>query len=123
VLTPNSALTCQGTFLQIEPNSFANPSFFHLDAVRQLLARQTGVQRVMDLHVWATSTADVALTAHLVMPGGHPGDAFLQTLTQQLRDEFNIGHVTLQTVQEPFTVLCDGAFDGYSHHDGHETRC
>jgi cobalt-zinc-cadmium efflux system protein len=85
------------------------PEHIHLDAVRQLLARQTGVQRVMDLHVWATSTADVALTAHLVMPDGHPGDAFLQTLTQQLRDEFNINHVTLQTVRQPFTVLCDGA--------------
>ena len=42
-------------------------------AVRALLAQQPGVEAVHDLHIWPMSTADIALTAHLVIPGGHPG--------------------------------------------------
>ena len=37
-----------------------------------------GVTRVHDLHIWSLSTTDVALTCHLVMPAGCPGDAFLR---------------------------------------------
>jgi cobalt-zinc-cadmium efflux system protein len=36
-----------------------------------------GVARVHDLHIWPMSTTETVLTAHLVVPGGHPGDAFL----------------------------------------------
>src|SRR6185295_7194939 len=52
------------------------PTSIDLDAVRAELAALPGVDRVTDLHVWATGTTDVALTAHLAMPGGHPDDAF-----------------------------------------------
>jgi cobalt-zinc-cadmium efflux system protein len=50
----------------------------------------------------------VALTAHLVMPTGHPDDAFFEAATHLLRDRFRIGHVTLQVVREPFMALCEG---------------
>jgi cobalt-zinc-cadmium efflux system protein len=84
------------------------PQHIQLEAVRQLLESQPGVSRVHDLHVWATSSSDVALTAHLVIPTGHPpDDAFLQMVTLRLQDEFKIGHITLQVVREPFMVLCD----------------
>ena len=68
-----------------------------------------GVARVHDLHVWATGTVDVALTAHLVMPDGHPDDPFFERATTLLRERFRIGHVTLQVVREPFVALCEGA--------------
>jgi cobalt-zinc-cadmium efflux system protein len=42
------------------------------------------------------STTDTALTCHLVMPGGHPGDAFISETTKMLHDEFEIRHATLQ---------------------------
>jgi cobalt-zinc-cadmium efflux system protein len=66
-------------------------------AVRAWLIRQHGVDEVHDLHIWAMSTRETALTAHLVIPGGYPGDDFLQELGQQLEQQFGICHVTLQT--------------------------
>ncbi|MDE2628438.1 MAG: cation transporter [Burkholderiales bacterium] len=87
----------------------AVPDHIDLVDVRAALEALPGVDRVHDLHVWATGTSDVVLTAHLVMPGGHPDDPFLEAATHQLRERFRIGHVTLQVVREPFMVLCEGA--------------
>jgi cobalt-zinc-cadmium efflux system protein len=82
-------------------------------AVRALLAALPGVTRVHDLHIWATGTSHVTLTAHLVMPQGSPGDAFLKDATEKLHDGFEITHVTLQVVQAPFMRACDeSAGDG-----------
>lgn len=81
----------------------------HIDplAVRALLDDLPGVTRVHDLHVWATGTTQVALTAHLVMPAGHPDDPFFEHATLQLRERFRIDHVTLQVVREPVMASCD----------------
>jgi cobalt-zinc-cadmium efflux system protein len=70
----------------------------HIDAVavRDFLARADGVQNVHDLHIWGMSTSDVALSAHLRMKNGHPGDPFLRGLSTDLRDKFHIGHSTIQ---------------------------
>lgn len=65
-------------------------------AVRTFLAERPGVQEVHDLHIWGISTTEVALTAHLIMPDGHPGDQFLAELGHELHDHFDIDHVTLQ---------------------------
>ena len=65
-------------------------------AVRRLLAECAGVDAVHDLHIWPMSTTETALTAHLVMPGGHPGDAALSRLGAELGSRFGIGHVTIQ---------------------------
>jgi cobalt-zinc-cadmium efflux system protein len=64
--------------------------------VRRLIERQPGVASLHDLHIWPMSTADVALTCHLLMPGGHPGDAFLHGLCEQLARRFKITHATVQ---------------------------
>jgi cobalt-zinc-cadmium efflux system protein len=84
------------------------PEHIDLAAVRHELESLPGVDRVHDLHVWATGTSDVALTAHLVMPAGHPDDAFYESATRLLRERFRIGHVTLQVVRAPFMALCEG---------------
>jgi cobalt-zinc-cadmium efflux system protein len=70
----------------------------HIDAgqVRAALAALPGVERVHDLHIWPMSTTESALTAHLVMPGGHPGDTFLAELQHRLDHDFGIGHTTVQ---------------------------
>jgi cobalt-zinc-cadmium efflux system protein len=65
-------------------------------AVRRYLETCAGVAAVHDLHIWAMSTTENALTAHLVLPGGHPGDEFLITAASELRQRFGIGHTTLQ---------------------------
>jgi len=54
------------------------PAKINAVAVSRYLQARDGVRSVHDLHIWPISTTDVAMTAHLVMPGGHPGDAFLQ---------------------------------------------
>jgi cobalt-zinc-cadmium efflux system protein len=65
-------------------------------AVKNFLAESAGVSAVHDLHIWAMSTAETALTCHLVMPGGHPGDAALARIAHDLHDRFGIGHSTIQ---------------------------
>lgn len=70
----------------------------HIDAaaVTARLAAQPGVRTIHDVHIWALSTTSVALTAHLVMPAGHPGDRILSELTATLQQQFGIEHATLQ---------------------------
>ncbi|HVR90808.1 MAG TPA: cation diffusion facilitator family transporter [Novosphingobium sp.] len=65
-------------------------------AVRNYLAALSGVSAVHDLHIWPMSTTETAFTAHLVMPGGHPGDGFLHEVAHRLEHDFAIGHATIQ---------------------------
>ena len=65
-------------------------------AVRAYLAGLSGVASVHDLHIWPMSTTETALTCHLVMPGGHPGDEFLTQVGHDLAHRFHIQHPTLQ---------------------------
>ena len=65
-------------------------------AVRTFLSARTGVVDVHDLHIWPMSTTENALTCHLVMPNGHPGDAFLHELAADLAQRFRINHTTVQ---------------------------
>jgi len=67
--------------------------------VNAFLAAQAGVTEVHDVHIWAMSTTETALTAHLVMPGGYPGDATIDGIVAQLREDFSIHHCTLQVEQ------------------------
>ncbi|RYY29044.1 MAG: cation transporter [Sphingomonadales bacterium] len=66
------------------------------EAVERTLATLPGVARVHDLHIWPMSTTEAALTAHLVMPDGHPGDAFLIDLQHRLEHDHGINHTTVQ---------------------------
>jgi len=84
------------------------PTSIDLEAVRRELAALPGVACVSDLHVWATGTTEVALTAHLAMPAGHPDDAFFRTAAERMRERFAIGHVTLQATTEMLMTPCDG---------------
>lgn len=83
------------------------PDGIDQQAVRTFLASQPGVSAVHDLHIWPMSTTETALTAHLVIPGGHPGDAFLHDLAHELDHDFGIGHATVQieTVQDVACAL------------------
>ena len=74
----------------------AVPPGVDLQRIREYLAGQPGVTDVHDLHVWALSTTGNALTAHLVIPGGHPGDAAVDAIVLTLREEFAMHHATLQ---------------------------
>jgi cobalt-zinc-cadmium efflux system protein len=65
-------------------------------AVRSYLAALPGVATLHDLHIWGMSTTETALTCHLVMPQGHPGDDALAQIAHNLKEQFHIHHTTLQ---------------------------
>ena len=81
------------------------PESIELAEVHAWLSSQPGVTDVHDLHVWALGTAEIALTAHLVMPAGYPGDAFVAGIAVELEQRFQIRHPTLQ-------IELDGIADG-----------
>jgi cobalt-zinc-cadmium efflux system protein len=83
----------------------AVPDGIDLAAVRSFLEAQPGVTAVHDLHVWPMSTTENAITAHLVMPAGYPGDRFLHDLGQAIEHRFRIGHPTFQ-VETLSDVAC-----------------
>jgi cobalt-zinc-cadmium efflux system protein len=74
----------------------AVPAGIDPEQVREHLGKLTGVSGVHDLHIWAMSTNETALTCHLVMPEGCPGDTFLADAAKQLQHRFGIAHATLQ---------------------------
>ena len=73
--------------------------------VRAFLGARPGVSAVHDLHIWPMSTTETALTAHLVIPQGHPGDGFLHDLAHDLQHDFGIGHATVQVEMDAECVL------------------
>ena len=89
----------------------AVPSGIRPAEVRALLAGLPGVSEVHDLHIWAMSTAETALTAHLVMPEGTPSDAFYARLCSELERRFGIHHATVQVERgdggEPCRLAAD----------------
>ena len=74
----------------------AVPAHIDILEVKEYLGSMEGVAQVHDIHIWAISTTDTAMTAHLVMPSGHPGDTFLQTTTEAVAHRYGIHHCTLQ---------------------------
>jgi cobalt-zinc-cadmium efflux system protein len=87
----------------------AVPRTVELEAVAAFLRGHPGVAEVHDLHVWSLSTTDTALTAHLVMPAGAPGDGFLDSVASELKHRFSIGHATLQLESGRCEHGCEGA--------------
>jgi cobalt-zinc-cadmium efflux system protein len=75
----------------------AVPQGIDLRAIHDYLSRVPGIGAVHDLHVWAMSTTENALTVHLVTSAGAGDrDTLLEAVTTGLRDQFAIGHVTVQ---------------------------
>ena len=74
----------------------AVPSHIDADAVARYLAADPSVADLHDLHIWALSTEAVALTAHVVCPAGHPGDAWLARVCDELHEKHGIDHATIQ---------------------------
>jgi cobalt-zinc-cadmium efflux system protein len=84
----------------------AVPEGIDATAVRRHLAALPGVSEVHDLHIWGMSTTETALTCHLVMPGGHPGDAALGRVARDLDQRFGIHHATIQVELADSDEVC-----------------
>ncbi len=74
----------------------AVPTGVEFAKVKDYLAGLPNVKEVHDLHIWGMSTTEVALSAHLLIPDQHPGDEFLEKLTETLHDDYGIEHATIQ---------------------------
>ncbi len=84
----------------------AVPEGIDIDEVRGYLAALPHVREVHDLHVWAMSTTETALTAHLVMPGNVCEPTFLWGVCGELHERFGIEHSTLQVDPEDAPEPC-----------------
>jgi cobalt-zinc-cadmium efflux system protein len=84
----------------------AVPEGIDAAAVRAHLAALPGVAAIHDLHIWGMSTTETALTCHLVMPGGHPGDAALSQVARELEERFGIHHATIQIELADSDEIC-----------------
>lgn len=73
----------------------AVPKGINVEEVKKFIENKNGVESIHDLHIWAMSTTQVALTTHLVMPSGI-NDDFIKELNKDLKNKFNIVHTTFQ---------------------------
>lgn len=74
----------------------ATPKNIKISEVKSYLTQLEGVKEMHDLHIWALSTTTTALSVHLMMKNGHPGDDFIKHVTHKLQHDFKINHVTIQ---------------------------
>jgi len=99
------------------------PSGVDAGKIDAFLKAQPGVTEVHDVHIWGMSTTETALTAHLVMPSGYPGDAAIDAIVAHLREDFSIHHCTLQveegTTRHSSCTLHD-AHDEHDHDHDHD---
>ena len=80
----------------------------HIDVaeVETYLRECAGVTDIHDLHIWGMSTTESALTVHLVMPEGYPGDAFMDGIMRTLKERYSVQHSTLQVEQGTTDHAC-----------------
>lgn len=84
----------------------AVPAHIDIAAIDAYLRRQPGVMDIHDLHVWGLSTTESALTVHLVMPEGYPGDTFMDEIRNTLEIRYGIHHCTLQMERGTTSHTC-----------------
>lgn len=73
--------------------------------IRDYLASLENVAQIHDLHVWAMSTTEVALSVHLIISDDSWDNNFLSNLQQELLDRFGIAHATIQ-IERPNDTPC-----------------
>lgn len=84
----------------------AVPKGINVKEVEEHLKNIKGVTEVHDLHIWAMSTTEIALTVHLVMPDTIPADYFLKEICSDLHNKFGIGHSTIQVEKDAQGASC-----------------
>lgn len=84
----------------------AVPPHIEVDDVTSYLAQCAGVTEIHDLHIWGMGTTESALTIHFVMPGGYPGDTFMDDIGRILATRLSIQHSTHQIEQGTTDHAC-----------------
>jgi len=84
----------------------AVPEGIDLCEIENYLIGLKSVSCTHDLHVWALSTTETALTVHLVTTRNSIDNTFLIKIQKHLHDHFGIGHTTIQIEQESSENNC-----------------
>lgn len=82
------------------------PDSIELSKVYDYLKSIQGVSKVQDLHVWAMSTSNIALTANLIVPDGGLNDESIDGIHDALREKFQISHATIEITRTPIGSSC-----------------
>jgi cobalt-zinc-cadmium efflux system protein len=82
------------------------PDSIELPKVYAYLKSMEGVTKVHDLHIWAMSTSDIALTVQLIIPSWQHDDDFINQIQDTLLEQFNISHTTIQITRAPISTSC-----------------
>lgn len=85
----------------------AVPDHINLEQVRSFLLAQSSVIDIHDLHIWAISTTETAMSVHLVVNDNNHQETFLPLIIQQLNQQFHIGHCTIQIENQHSLQKCD----------------
>jgi len=88
------------------------PKHICIGDVEDYLASLPGVEAVHDLHVWAISTTETSLTAHVVKPLVESDDALLRQISHDLEHDFRISHTTIQIERDLNQTRCAQAEPG-----------
>jgi len=72
------------------------PEGIDMPGIKKYLTDIEQVSEIHDLHVWAISTTEVALSVHLILIDNNFPKNFLTQIQQQLHDNFDIEHATIQ---------------------------
>jgi cobalt-zinc-cadmium efflux system protein len=84
----------------------AVPRDIDAEVVKAYLSSLPGITGVHDMHIWAMSTTETALTAHLIKPDPKDDDALVEKASKELHDQFGIDHITLQWERRPSLDQC-----------------
>ncbi len=84
----------------------AVPSDINPAEVREYLENIPGVKKIHDLHIWAMSATEPALTVHLVKEDANVNNHFLRDICKDLNEKFGIGHTTIQIEEEDGLHSC-----------------
>ncbi|MBT8373442.1 MAG: cation diffusion facilitator family transporter [Deltaproteobacteria bacterium] len=85
----------------------AVPEGIDISKIKDYLTSLKNVSCTHDLHVWALSTTETALTAHLVTTQESMDNNFLIEIQQYLHDQFGIDHTTIQIEKEAPEQNCN----------------
>jgi len=83
----------------------AVPKNINIEAIREYLQGLPQVSNIHDLHIWALSTTDAALTVHLTTQV-QTDVQFITTIQHRLNEQFNIAHATIQIEYSNNTTDC-----------------
>ena len=86
-------------FMALEKQHDAVPENIIIQDVHDYLQNLPEVTGIHDLHVWALSTTDAALTVHLET-NRQTDKNFIKSIQHQLHEKFDIDHITIQVEYE-----------------------